>query len=169
MTDMGSEYDFQIEGNDIDVVGVVQRIQARIRDRREKAEAQGLDYDSYTGGLYPLPPNATLGRDVYYALRRVQMACDKVNVDMMLTETRLPMIGGLVHRVRRVFHELVLFYVERLAARQTRFNQQTSSALTAIVREMEVEARRSRMQTAEPKGATSKPSSSRSGQSMPRR
>jgi hypothetical protein len=142
MTDTRVEDDFQIEGSDVDVEGVVQEVHARLRTRREQAEARGLDYDSYADGRYPLPLNAVVSRDVYYALRRVQMACDKVNVEMMLTETRLPVVGGVVHRIRRVLHQLVLFYVQRLAARQTSFNQQTSLALTAIVREMEAEARR---------------------------
>ena len=110
---------------------------------------EGLDYDAYANGRYPLPPNAALSRDVYDAVRHVQLACDKVNVEMILTETRLPVVGSLIHRVRRLLHELVLFYVQRLAARQTSFNQQTASALTAIVREMEAEARRNRAHIAD--------------------
>ena len=153
MTDTTVEDDFQIEGSDVDVEGVVQEVHARLRARREQAEARGLDYDSYADGRYPLPPNAVVGRDVYYALRRVQMACDKVNVEMMLTETRLPVVGGLVHRIRRALHELVLFYVQRLAARQTSFNQQTAWALTTIVRDMEAQARKNRTHIAETEGS----------------
>lgn len=152
MTDTRVEEDFQIEGSDVDVEGVVQEIHARLRTRREQAEARGLDYDSYADGRYPLPLNAIVSREVYYALRRVQMACDKVNVEMMLTETRVPVVGGLVHRIRRALHELVLFYVQRLAARQTSFNQQTASALATIVRDMEAQARKNCAHVAEPEG-----------------
>jgi hypothetical protein len=153
MTDTRVEDDFRIEGSGVDIEGTMNEIHARLRARREQAEAQGLDYDSYADGRYPLPPNAVLSRDVYDAVRHVQLASDKVNVEMLLTETRLPVIGGLVHRARKVLHELVLFYVRRLAARQTSFNQQTALALTAIVGEMEAEARRNRTHTAEGEGS----------------
>jgi hypothetical protein len=76
---------------------------------------------------------------------------DKINVEMMLTETRLPLFGGLVQRLRSALHGLVLFYVNRLAARQMRFNYQTGRALTLLVHDLEAEIRdlRSRVQALE--------------------
>ena len=71
----------------------------------------------------------------------VEVNTDKVNVEMMLTETRLPLLGGIVHRVRSGLHELVLFYVNRLASRQIHFNEQTARALVAMVRDLEEEVR----------------------------
>jgi hypothetical protein len=47
----------------------------------------------------------------------------------------------LVQRLRAALHELVLFYVNRAAARQVRFNEQTARALTALVRDLEAEVR----------------------------
>lgn len=131
----------EIEAADLDVEAVMQEIRARIRARRAEAQARGFDFEAYADGLYPLPPDALLSRDLYEAVRYVGLSYDKVNVDQVLTETRLPLIGGLVHRVRAALHELVLFYVNRQAARQIYFNKQVARALNALVRDLEAEVR----------------------------
>jgi hypothetical protein len=133
--------EFQIEGDDIDAEAIMQEIRARLRARRAEAQARGLDWEAYADGLYPLPPDAVLSRDLYEAVRHVGLGYDKIPVERALTETRLPLVGGLAHRVRAALHELVLFYVNRLAARQVRFNEQTARALTALVRDLEAEVR----------------------------
>jgi hypothetical protein len=60
---------------------------------------------------------------------------------MALTESRLPLVGGVAQRLRAALHELVLFYVNRLAARQIRFNEHTARALVVLVRDLEAEVR----------------------------
>lgn len=132
---------FQIEGTDIDAEAIMQEIRARLRARRDEARARGLDWEAYADGLYPVPSNAVLGRDLYEAVRHLSLAHDKANVDMMLTETQVPLIGGLIQRLRTALHELVLFYVNRLAARQARVNYQTSRAITLLLRDLEAEVR----------------------------
>jgi FkbM family methyltransferase len=130
-----------IEGDDIDAEAIMQEIRTRIRARRAEAKARGLDWEAYADGLYPLPPDAIMSRDLYEAVRYVGLGYDKVAVEMALTESRLPLVGGLVQRLRVALHELVLFYVNRLAARQIRFNEQTARALAALVRDLEAEVR----------------------------
>lgn len=138
-----------VEAPDLDVEAIMQVIRTRIRTRRAQAKARDLDFEAYAEGLYPLPPDAVFGRDLYEALRYVDLGYDKVNVDLALTETRLPLFGGLVHRLRSALHQLVLFYANRLAARQTYFNEQTARALTALVRDLEAEVRDLRARLAE--------------------
>ncbi|MBN1135179.1 MAG: hypothetical protein JXM73_01245 [Anaerolineae bacterium] len=130
---------FDLEAPDLDTEAVMREIRARIRARRAEAKAKGLDFEAYAEGLYPLPPDALFGRDLYEAVRYVGLGWDKVGVEMALTESRLPLIGGLVQRLRAALHELVLFYVNRLAARQVRFNEQTARALAALVGDLEAE------------------------------
>jgi hypothetical protein len=139
MTDNNPTADFQIEGDGIDAEAIMQQIRARIRARRAEAKARGLDFEAYADGLYPLSPDATLSRDLHEAVRRLGLGYDKVSVELALTETQLPLIGGLVQRVRAAFHALVLFYVNRLAARQMHVNEQTMRALAALVRDLEAE------------------------------
>jgi len=117
----------------------MQEIRVRLRERREQARAGGLDVEAMADGLYPLPPDAVLSRDLYEAVRYTALGWDKVGVEMALTETRLPLVGGLTQRLRAALHELVLFYVNRLAGRQARFNEYSARALAVLVRDLEAE------------------------------
>jgi hypothetical protein len=133
--------EFQIEGDDIDAEAVMREIRARLRARRAQAKVGGLDFEAYADGLYPLPADAILSRDVHQAVRQLGLGYDKLNVEMALTGSRLPLVGALVQRARALLHGLVLFYVNRLAARQTRLNEQTARALVSLVRDLETEVR----------------------------
>ncbi len=95
MSDSAPTTDLHIEGDDIDAEAIMQEIRARLRDRRAQAKARGLDFEAYADGLYPLPPDAILSRDLHEAVRYVGLGYDKVNVEMALTDTRLPLVGGL--------------------------------------------------------------------------
>jgi FkbM family methyltransferase len=129
----------QIGGDQIDSEEIMQQIRARIRARRAEAKARGLDFEAYADGLYPLPPGAILSRDVHEAVRHATLGYDKTAVDLALTETRLPLVGKLAQKLRAALHGLVLFYVNRLAAQQVRFNEQTTRALVALLRDLEAE------------------------------
>lgn len=135
MTDMP----FDLEAPDLDAEAIMREIRARIRARRAEAKARGVDFEAYADGLYPVPPDALFSRDLYEAVRYVGLSWDKVGVEMALTESRLPLIGRLIQRLRAALHELALFYVNRQAARQVRFNEQTARALTVLVRDLEGE------------------------------
>ena len=130
-----------LQAPDLDTEAIMQEIRARIRARRAQALSRGLDWEAYADGLYPLPPDAILSRDLYEAVRHAALSYDKIPLEMTLTENRLPLIGGLVQRLRAAFHSLALFYVNRLAAQQVHFNEQTARALSLLVRDLETEIR----------------------------
>lgn len=140
---------YDIEAPDLDAEGIMQQLRARIRARRAEAKARGFDFEAYADGLYPVPAGAILSRDVHEAVRHMGLGYDKVNVELALTETRLPLVGGLVHRLRAALHGLVLFYVNRLAARQTHFNEQAAHASVALIRDLEAELRDLRARVSE--------------------
>jgi hypothetical protein len=129
----------EIWAPDLDTEAIMQQIRTRIRIRRAEAKAKGLDFEAYADGLYPLPPDAPLSRELYEAVRYLGLGYDKINVDMVLTETRLPVIGPLVQRLRAALHQVTLFYVNRQGARQIRVNEQTARALAALVRDLDAE------------------------------
>jgi hypothetical protein len=138
-----------IDALDLDVEAIMKEVRARIRARRAEARARGLDFEAYANGLYPVSPDAVLSRDVHEAVRHMGLGYDKMNVQLALTETRLPLVGGAVQRLRAALHGLVLFYVNRLAAGQIRFNEQTARALLALVRDLESEVRDLRARVSE--------------------
>jgi hypothetical protein len=100
-----------------------------------------LDHKAYASGRYPLPPGAVFSRELYEAVRQVEFGHDMVKMEMELTGSSLPVVGNLIQRLRAAVHELVLFYVARLEARQMRFNEQMARALTLLVRDLEAELR----------------------------
>ena len=141
MTEADAATGFQIEGEDIDSKAIEQEIRVRSQVRQEEAQAQGLDYEAYAKGLHPLPADAVFSRDLYEAVVQVGFDADKVGTELDLTETRLALVGGMVHRLRAAVHELVLFYLNRFEARQVRFNEQTARALAVMVQDLEAEVR----------------------------
>jgi len=149
MTEADSANGFQIEGADIEAKTITQEIQVRSRVRQEEALARGLDHEAYAKGIYPLPADAVFSRGLYEAVGQAGFGADKVNTELELTETRLPLVGGLVHRFRAAIHELVLFYLDQFEARQVRFNEQTARALAIMVQDLEAEVRDLRARLAE--------------------
>jgi hypothetical protein len=122
----------------IDSEAVMRLIRENIRLRRAQAEAQGLNYEAFVEGLYAANPAARFSHTLYYDLRRMSVSYDKIGVGLSLTETRLPLIGPLVQRVRAGLHQLVLYYVNMLAGQQVRYNEYSLRALSTLVKELEV-------------------------------
>lgn len=59
----------------------------------------------------------------------------RVNVEV--TDQRVPLFNGLLNSIKRVFHELVVTYVNQLAARQETVNLDIVTALTDLEREVQ--------------------------------
>ncbi len=58
-------------------------------------------------------------------------------VTVEVTDQRVPLINGLLNSIKRVFHELVVTYVNQLAARQETVNLDVVNALTNLEREVQ--------------------------------
>jgi hypothetical protein len=50
---------------------------------------------------------------------------------------RTPLVGPLLERLRRTVHQLVLFYVNQVAAQQREVNAHLLQALSLLAKEME--------------------------------
>ena len=127
----------EIRDSEIDAEAIMRQIRESIRKRRAHAEAQGIDYAAFVDGTYVSQEGRRFDADLYYELRRISISCDKLGVDLSLTEPRLPLIGPLVQRVRTALHYLVIYYVNILARQQVRVNEHMMRALTALVKNLE--------------------------------
>ncbi len=127
----------EIRDSEIDAEAIMRQIRENIRKRRAQAEAQGVDYAAFVEGTYASQEGRRFDADLYYELRRVSISCDKLGVDLSLTESRLPLIASLVQRVRTALHHLVIYYVNMLARQQVRVNEYMMRALTALVKNLE--------------------------------
>jgi hypothetical protein len=129
----------EIRDSEIDAQAIMRQIRENMRQRRSMAEAQGLDYEAFAQGLYASPESARFDRSLYYDLRWLSTSYHKIGVGLSLTESRIPLVAPLVQRVRAALHHLVIFYTNKLAGRQTRFNEYVVRALTGLVKELEKE------------------------------
>jgi len=128
----------EIRDPGIDSEAIMRRIRENIRQRRTQAEAHGLNYEAFVEGLYAAKVSARFDHSLYYDLRRMSVSYDKIGVGLSLTETRLPLIGPVLHRVRAALHQLVIYYVNMLAAQQARYNEYMVRALSTLVKDLEL-------------------------------
>ncbi|MCS6827518.1 MAG: hypothetical protein NZ553_12965 [Caldilinea sp.] len=55
------------------------------------------------------------------------------DVEIEVRQSQLPIIGGLLHRIRRALHELVLFYTNKVVRRQAQVNDAYNVVLQELV------------------------------------
>lgn len=130
----------EIRDPEIDVQEIMQRIRERLRQRaaQEKAEPWLPNFGSEMADVDPSVRAFT--PKVYYSLQQAREQANKIWVDLLLTETatqRIPFLGGLWRRIRREAHNLVLFYVNILAANQATFNNHVVRILSELVGKQE--------------------------------
>lgn len=70
--------------------------------------------------------------EYYEELFRAALAQSRNEVDLLVTPTRVPLIGPVVDLARRKFHELVVFYINRSAMNQAKVNNHILAALSIL-------------------------------------
>ena len=78
-----------------------------------------------------LPP------DFYEHLYQAGMAYDQLQVPLYVSQRPIPLIGPFLQAIRAKIHELVLFYVNQVAANQIRVNTHLLQALSILSQELE--------------------------------
>ena len=109
----------------VDVMSIMAEIQRQIELRRD---AQPTPKIPLVRG--PLPS------EFYEALNLAEQSNDDLQPKILLTESTTPLIGGLVQLFRKKFHQLVIFYVNQLAANQIRFNAHILRSITLLGEEV---------------------------------
>ena len=75
--------------------------------------------------------------EVYDRLEEADVVMGAISVQPFLSPAHIPIIGDLWQRVRLAAHQLVVFYVNRLAGAQGTFNREIAGALTALVHDLD--------------------------------
>jgi hypothetical protein len=124
----------EIRDPDIDVEEIMTQIRKRIQQRRAEAQGQGLDYDRLVDDN-SYAPHAVDQSDseLAYEIYQVRSTADTIWVSLSIAGRRVPLIDGLVARVRRELHNLVIYYVNMLAGRQVAFNRSAANVLLRLV------------------------------------
>ena len=119
----------------VDAEVVMSRIRAAIQERRLASGLDATEFDVLANGVGAHPTLEDLRRD----LACLSEATRYGGVDMMLSDVRPSLVSGLIQRFRAALHEVILFYVNRLAAQQASVNRLTLHALQTALQLIEVQ------------------------------
>ncbi|MDS4058617.1 MAG: hypothetical protein RKP73_08595 [Candidatus Contendobacter sp.] len=114
----------EIDGSTTDTVNiehVMQEVRREILDRKLPGQVR-------------LPPaSAGNQRPEYYEeLFRAALAQSRVEIDLLVTPSRVPIVGPLIDLLRGKFHELVVFYINRSTMNQAKVNSHILAALSIL-------------------------------------
>lgn len=113
--------------SDVPVEKLLAQIQRHL-DARQGARA---------GEVAPLPHGDRFSTTVYDALEEASAVMDTIRVAPFVSPAHLPVVGGVLQKARRLAHDLVVYYVNRLAGAQSVFNRQIAAALIALVADLD--------------------------------
>jgi hypothetical protein len=120
----------------LDVDTIMAEIRASLMKRRAEAEARGVNFDDMAMGRYIVPGNDRFPMELHEALQQVSLLRDSTQVSLFVTPSGIPIIGGLVQRIRTALHQAVIFYVNMSAERQIAYNVEVSRALNRLTAAM---------------------------------
>lgn len=120
---------------EINIEEIMQQIRKQILARKTAVSGNTSPIVNIEGKL--LPP------EFYEHLYQAGLTYDQVGVQMNLTPISTPLIGSILQKLRQKVHELVLFYVNQVAANQIRVNTHILRTLSILGEEIEHEDQRS--------------------------
>jgi hypothetical protein len=110
-------------------------VEAIMREIREQIVAQKA---RETGDPDPIPvAGRHLPPDFYEHLYQLQMSADRLALQPEIAPSTVPLVGPLLDRLRRPWHQLVIFYVNRLAGQQMTLNRHLLRTVDLLAREVE--------------------------------
>jgi hypothetical protein len=116
----------------VDIEHVMQEVRREILDRKLPGQVR-----------LPAAADSNQRPEYYEELFRAALAQSRLEVDLLVTPTRVPLIGPIVDALRRKFHELVVFYINRSSMNQAKVNHHVLAALSIL----------GRAESAEPSGS----------------
>ena len=146
MSDTDIDEVVEIRASDIDVEAVLRQIRHKIRQRRETAQAQGLDYDALAQGACGKGEGRFAA--VHYNLRRLSAMHNQITVKQYVSPRHVPLIGGLIQRARAALHDLVIYYVNTLGGKQILVNETSVRLLNDLLADLEQDAARNAQEIA---------------------
>lgn len=131
-----TEQIIEIRDPEINVEEIMGRIRARIRERRQQAEAQGLNYDKLVDEA-SWGESRLFSADLLYELQQLCMNADAIGVSVSMRDRHLPLLNPLFFRLEKLLHRLAVKYVNMLAGRQIMLNRSMAHVLSAVARTLE--------------------------------
>lgn len=114
---------------EVDIEEIMQQIREQILARKAAGSPSGEPPVKITGRRFP--------PEFYEHLYQASLAYDQVQVKMHVSKSGVPLVGPLLQRLRGKLHELVLYYVNQLAAQQINVNTHLLRAVSILAEELE--------------------------------
>jgi hypothetical protein len=116
----------------VDIEAIMQQIREQILAREAASRPGGQAPVKITGKRF--------SPEFYEHLYHAGLAYDKIQVKMFVSQSTVPLIGPILQWLRGKLHELVLFYVNQLAAQQITFNTHLLRAVSIMAEDLEASA-----------------------------
>ncbi len=114
---------------DIDIENIMREVRAEVLAKKS-TRIQNSPLAAGVGGRR-FPPA------FYDHLYQAGLTFDVSTVELNVTKIPIPILGPIIEKLRQKFHELVLFYVNKLAAEQAEVNENLLSAISILSQELE--------------------------------
>ncbi|MDX1416466.1 MAG: hypothetical protein R3293_19860 [Candidatus Promineifilaceae bacterium] len=89
-------------------------------------------------GQPPLPVRGDrFSPEMYEQLYQATLLHGEMGVKLLVTRTEIPLIGGLIDRLRTKLHQLVLFYINQAVAQQAEINEHFLQVLALLIQDLE--------------------------------
>lgn len=119
----------ETEIDDVNIEEIMQEIRKQLLAKRAKLSPDGIPIVQIEG--------KRLSPEFYEHLYGAGMNHDQIQAHMLVSRISLPIIGPLIQKMRRTVHQLVLFYVNQVAANQIRVNHHLLRALSILAEDLE--------------------------------
>ncbi|MDX1416464.1 MAG: hypothetical protein R3293_19850 [Candidatus Promineifilaceae bacterium] len=133
----------EIHDSELSSKELAAEIARRVELRRETLGQVHLTFPTFGNvSPFPEPPSDHLyNPNLYHHLRRANQMepPDTAPVLAHSPATQLPILGRFWQMVRRQFHELILFYVNRFVAHETQMDNHLISSLNELTRIVQVQ------------------------------
>jgi len=123
----------EIRNPEINVAEIMEEIRRNIRRRHNEARGGKVTFPTFDAALSPaIEPTEELEKVLHHHLNQASLHYNRIGVASQLMPRPVPLVGRLWTAFRREAHNLVIFYVNTLAARQITFNDHALRALNAL-------------------------------------
>lgn len=116
---------------EIDIDQIMREIRTEIYSHKQRMAEEGELVLSLNGNRF--------SSKFYETLYQAGVGFSDLTIQPNVTKSSTPLIGPLIDRVRLAIHNLVLFYVNQLAAEQAAFNRLIVRAVNQLSQELESE------------------------------
>lgn len=121
----------ETQSGELNIEEIMQEIRQQILAKKDVVAGERTTAVAVSGKRLPA--------DFYEHLYQAALVHDQVWVKMLVTKSSTPLIGPLLDKLRGLLHELVLFYVNKLAAEQIQFNTHLLQAVNLLAQQLEAE------------------------------